>query len=239
MALLDQSGDRDKMIQSLRAREEMLARTPVALRAAASRPSAASAVRMVGAEGGLQQVFEAAPQNLPQAQRVDRDGFWNWRPAGVAMNNRDWAMAGAEFDLARREAAEAAERSFGASARLSVNRVQGVEDDLGLGDFRRYPGLGLVVLQAGAWQLLVPNRQARFQGTVQTRLDGFRSEGPGFIYEMSFDRGEFAPGTSFIRMAAEMPVAVVGPNGESISDNTFAAPRGAEYNVSTHELRLK
>ena len=224
-----QTGNLDQMIMALRQQQENLARTP--------QPEMARNVALTSSLQPLPSgVSSLAAQAVPT---IDADGFWNWRRPAVYMNQKNWSAAGAEFDRARREANEASERSFGASARLSMNQVQGLEDDLGLGDLRRYSGLGLVVLKSGAWQLLVPNRQARFQGAVQTRLHGYRSEGSGFIYELNFDRGEFAPGTQFTRMAGELAATAIDAQGNALEDNSFVAERGAEFIFATGELRLK
>ncbi|HTA17451.1 MAG TPA: hypothetical protein VK786_06875, partial [bacterium] len=58
-----------------------------------------------------------APQpNAAVQGGLDSDGFWNWTPAALALNHRDWSQAQAELQAARAQATAPAERSFAGSA---------------------------------------------------------------------------------------------------------------------------
>jgi hypothetical protein len=166
----------------------------------------------------------------------DQNGFWNWQPAAVAMNERRWEQAKAELLAAEAGATEAAERAFAASA-LSLlaapgQPLAGSLDALApTGDLR--------VLSAGRWQLQVDNRLARFSQGVSARLPGFRAEGDALLLDLTFDRGSFAAGTRFTRVSDAAPARVLDAAAQPVSATDFIAPAGAVYNVQDRELRLR
>lgn len=166
----------------------------------------------------------------------DNNGFWNWTPAAVALNHHDWSQARTELDAARSKAAEASERAFAASA-LTLLSAPGAPL-AGQGD--ALPNVGeLRVLGAGRWQLLVDSRLARFSQGVSTRLPGFRADGDSLLLDLTFDRGTFAPGTRFTRLAGEAPAEVQDAQGKAFSADEFSAPAGATYNISGRQLKLR
>jgi hypothetical protein len=166
----------------------------------------------------------------------DNNGFWNWTPAAVALNHHDWGQARTELDAARNKAAEASERAFAASA-LTLLSAPGAPL---AGQGEALPNLGeLRVLGAGRWQLLVDSRLARFSQGVSVRLPGFRADGDSLLLDLTFDRGTFAPGTHFTRLAGEAPAEVQDAQGKAFSADEFSAPAGATYNISGRQLKLR
>lgn len=166
----------------------------------------------------------------------DNNGFWNWTPAAVALNHHDWPQARVELDAARSKAAEASERAFAASA-LTLLSAPGAPL---AGQGEALPSLGeLRVLGAGRWQLLVDSRLARFSQGVSVRLPGFRADGDSLLLDLTFDRGTFAPGTHFTRLAGEAPAEVQDAQGQAFSADEFNAPAGATYNISGRQLKLR
>lgn len=166
----------------------------------------------------------------------DNNGFWNWTPAAVALNHHDWGQARLELDAARSKAAEASERAFAASA-LTLLAAPGAPL---AGQGEALPNLGeLRVLGAGRWQLLVDSRLARFSQGVSARLPGFRADGDSLLLDLTFDRGTFAPGTHFTRLAGEAPAEVQDAQGKAFSADEFSAPAGATYNISGRQLKLR
>jgi len=166
----------------------------------------------------------------------DAHGFWNWNPAAQALNQRDWPQARVELRAALGGAGEASERAFAGSALSLLSApggpLEGSQAVLGpVGDLR--------VLSAGTWQLLVGSRLARFGGGVSVRLPGLREDGDSFLLDLTFDRGEFAPGAHFVRVSGEAPVRVFDAAKQAVSSNDFYAPAGADYDIAKHELRLR
>lgn len=166
----------------------------------------------------------------------DHDGFWNWKPAAMALNQRDWGQAKLELMAARLKAAESSERAFAASA-LTLLSAPGAPLD---GQTDALPGTGeLRVLGAGRWQLVLDSRLAQFSQGVSTRLPGFRAEGDSLLLDLTFDRGTFSPGTRFTRLAGEAPAEVLDARGQAVVSDEFNAPAGATYNVSGRQLKLR
>jgi hypothetical protein len=179
----------------------------------------------------------AAGAASPQAEgSKDGNGFWNWTPAAVALNERAWPKARVELEAASQKAGAASERAFANSA-LSVLAAPGGPLE---GSEPALPAVGdLRVLNAGSWQLLVNSRLARFVQGVSVRLPGYRADGDSVLMDLTFDRGEFAPGTHFTRVSGEDPARVVDASGQPVSADEFYAPAGADYNIPDRELRLK
>lgn len=166
----------------------------------------------------------------------DNNGFWDWRPAAVAMNRRDWAQVRLELESARTRAAESVERSFAGSA-LTLLSAPGAPLD---GQTTALPATGeLRVLGAGRWQLVSESRLARFSEGVSARLPGFRAVGDSLLLDLTFDRGTFSPGTRFTRVSGDAPAEVLDAQGQSVSADEFNAPAGATYNVSGRQLKLR
>jgi hypothetical protein len=166
----------------------------------------------------------------------DAHGFWNWNPAAQALNQRDWAQARVELRAALDGAGEASERAFAGSALNLLSApggpLEGSQPLLSpVGDLR--------VLSAGTWQLLVGSRLARFGGGVSVRLPGLREDGDSFLLDLTFDRGEFAPGAHFVRVSGEAPVRVFDAAKQPVSSNDFYAPAGADYDIADQVLRLR
>lgn len=167
---------------------------------------------------------------------IDHNGFWNWSPAGAALNQRDWQKARIELEAAQGHAQEAAERAFAGSALTLLSAagqpLQGTQPAIpATGDLR--------VLGAGVWQLQMDSRLARFSRGFSAHLPGFRVEGDSLLLDMTFDRGSFAPGTRFTRVGGEDPAKVLDAAAQPINADEFIAPAGAVYNVQDHELRLR
>jgi hypothetical protein len=212
-------------------------------------PSSAAQPAGSGLEGGADTVDYQSPA-VPVAQDdagasgtpgpvqggEDAHGFWNWNPAALALNQRDWPQARVELRAALSGAGEASERAFAGSA-LSLLSAPGgpLEGSQPLltpvGDLR--------VLSAGTWQLLVGSRLARFGGGVSVRLPGLREDGDSFLLDLTFDRGEFAPGAHFVRVSGEAPARVIDASKQPVSSDDFYAPAGADYDIADHELRLR
>jgi hypothetical protein len=166
----------------------------------------------------------------------DSNGFWDWRPAAVAMNRRDWPQVRIELDAARAHAAEPVERSFAGSA-LTLLAAPGAPL---AGQGQPLPGTGeLRVLGAGRWQLISDSRLARFSEGVSARLPGFRSDGDSLLLDLTFDRGTFSPGTRFTRVSGDSPASVLDAQGRAVNADEFSAPTGAVYNVSGRQLNLR
>ncbi|HTB21354.1 MAG TPA: hypothetical protein VK914_01460 [bacterium] len=166
----------------------------------------------------------------------DAGGFWNWTPAASALNQRNWPQARVELQAAQNKASEAAERAFADSA-LTLLSAPGGPLEAAL---PALPPVGdLRVLSAGTWQLLVDSKLARFGGGVSVRLPGLREDGDSFLLDLTFDRGEFAPGAHFVRVSGEAPVKVIDSAKQPVSADDFYAPNGADYDISDHELRLR
>jgi hypothetical protein len=180
-------------------------------------------------------VIDSKGMNVVQGGR-DSNGFWDWRPAAVAMNRRDWTQVRLELDAARSSAGEAVERSFAGSA-LTLLSAPGAPL---AGSAQPLPGAGeLRVLGAGRWQLISDSRLARFSEGVSARLPGFRSEGDSLLLDLTFDRGTFSPGTRFVRVSGDAPAEVLDAQGAAVSADEFSAPTGATYNVSGRQLKLR
>ena len=167
---------------------------------------------------------------------IDQNGFWNWRPAAIALNKRDWSQARLELEAARDRASESTERAFAGSA-LTLLGAPGAPL---AGQTEILPGVGeLRVLGAGRWQLMVDSRLARFSEGVSARLPGFRAQGDSLLLDLTFDRGSFAAGTRFTRLAGEKPAEVLDAQGRPVVADEFSAPAGATYNVSGQKLNLR
>jgi len=166
----------------------------------------------------------------------DHNGFWDWKPAAQALNQRDWNQARAELEAASGKAGAASERAFADSA-LTLLAAPGAPLE---GSQPLLPAVGdLRVLAAGSWQLLVDSRLARFNHGVSVRMPGFRADGDSLLLDLTFDRGEFAPGAHFVRVSGETPAHVVDAAGQPVSSDDFYAPSGADYNIPDRELRLR
>jgi hypothetical protein len=167
---------------------------------------------------------------------VDRNGFWDWTPAGMALNQRDWQQAKVELEAAEAQAKEPSERAFAASALTLLSAagqpLQGVSSAL--------PRSGeLRVLGAGVWQLQIDSRLARFSRGVSARLPGFRVEGDALLLDMTFDRANFSAGSRFTRVSGETPAKVFDAQAQPVNADSFSAPQGAEYRVQDKELHLR
>ncbi len=182
---------------------------------------------------GSAPVASRAPQTRAQGS-LDSNGFWDWRPAALAMNRRDWQNVRAQLLGAVSRAPEASERSFADSA-LTLLAAPGAPLDGALDLDQTAP---LRVQRAGRWQLSVENRVARFAGGVSTRMEGMLAEGDALDLDLTFDRGDFAPGTQFTRLAGTTMLAR-DAQGAVLRQNQFVAPRGASVNLSNGELRLR
>jgi hypothetical protein len=166
----------------------------------------------------------------------DGNGFWDWNPAALALNQRDWPQARVELQAAAGKAGEATERAFADSA-LGLLSVPGGPLE---GSQPLLPLNGAVrVLSAGTWQLMVDSRLARFVGGVSVHLPGLRADGDSFLLDLTFDRGEFSAGTHFIRVSGEVPARVIDANKQPVTADDFYAPTGADYDVADQELRLR
>jgi hypothetical protein len=167
---------------------------------------------------------------------VDAQGFWNWAPAAVAMNQRRWNQVKAELDAAESAAPLASERSFAASAEgLLAGPGAPLE-----GSVPPVPAVGdLRVVSAGRWQLQVANRKAVFGQGASVSLPGLRVECPSMTLDLAFDRASFAPGSTFTRVDGDPAAAVLDANDQPVTAKQFSAPNGADYNVSVHALRLR
>ena len=166
----------------------------------------------------------------------DENGFWDWHPAAVALNQRDWTQARAELESASTRAGEPVERAFASSALTLLAAPGGPLE----GTQPLLPATGdLRVLGSGRWQLQVDNRLARFSQGVSARLPGFRVEGDSLLLDLTFDRGTFSPGTRFTRVAGETPAKVLDAAAQAVDSAEFSAPAGAVYNVHDRELRLR
>ncbi len=252
-ALADQ--ELDGMIASLLAQQEAINRRraqaaaePVADLALSRAPSRRAFTRSDDG-GGASAVAYAAPaapsaagpaeaeafdsRELSQPlSRVDANGFWDFEPAARALNLRDWQAAAREFQAASSRAPEAAERSFAGSA-LQLLSLPG--QPLENSSFAR-PASGLHVQSAGRWQYIARNRIALYSDGVVARMPGLRSEGSSMQLDLTFDRASFSPGTRFVRLAGDKQAEV---SGAAAADNSFSAPRGADYLLRAEELRLK
>ena len=176
-----------------------------------------------------------APSAAVRGQR-DRNGFWDWKAAAMALNTQDWGQAQAELTAAASQAGEASERAFANSALTLLSGpgapLEGSQPSLAAsGDLR--------VLGAGRWQLQMDQRLARFSQGISVRLPGFRVEGDSLVLDLTFDRGTFAAGTHFVRVAGETPARVYNAAYQTVEDNEFTATQGAVYNVQERELRLR
>jgi hypothetical protein len=183
----------------------------------------------------------AAMAEAPAAQALrgglDSDGFWNFRPAALALNRHDWNTAAAELQAAKASAPEASERAFAASALKLLS-----QPGLPLED-REAPADStgpLVVQSAGSWQYYVDRRLARYSRGVSARMPGLRSQGSDLVLDLAFDRASFSPGTHFVRLAGDEPASVQDTEGSlDAQKSEFDAPRGADYVLQSGKLRLK
>lgn len=166
----------------------------------------------------------------------DRNGFWDWHPAAIALNQRNWSQARMELESASTRAGEPVERAFAASALTLLAAPGGPLE--GTQPLLPSPG-DLRVLGAGRWQLQVDARLARYSAGVSARLPGFRVEGDSLLLDLTFDRATFSPGTRFTRVAGEAPAKVYDAASQSVDSGQFSAPAGAVYNVKDRELRLR
>ena len=165
----------------------------------------------------------------------DANGFWDWKPTAMAMNGREWPQAQVELEAASGKAGASAERAFADSALTLLSGpgapLEGAQPGLPpIGDLR--------VLEAGAWQLEVQSRLARFTQGVSVRIPGYRADGDSMLLDMTFDRAVFAPGAHFTRVSGEAPARVVDAANQQVSADDFYAPNGADYNIPDKELRL-
>ena len=195
-----------------------------------------------GSLAGYNQVsaMEATPTDNAAAGAVqggvDGQGFWNWGPAAVAMNQHRWNQVKAELDAAEAKAPLASERSFAASA-MGLLAVPGAPLE---GSVPPVPPVGdMRVLAAGRWQLQVANRKALFGQGVSVSLPGLRAESPSMSLDLTFDRASFGPGSTFTRVDGDPAAAVLDANDQPVTATRFSAPNGADYNVSVHALRLR
>lgn len=180
----------------------------------------------------------AAPDSAGGHAQAGRgaDGFWDWHPAALALNKRDWPQARAELESAAAGALGPAERAFAAS---SLGLLAAPGGPLA-GSQPALPETGpLRVLAAGAWQLRADERQALYGKGVSVRLPGLRAEGPGLSLQLGLERAAFAPGTRFVRLVDEAPAAVLDASGQKVTEDAFGAPAGADYNFEAKELRLR
>jgi len=167
---------------------------------------------------------------------VDSQGFWNWGPAAVAMNQHRWNQVKVELDAAQAKAPLASERSFAASAE-GLLAGPGAPFE---GSVSPVPPVGdLRVISAGRWQLQVANRKAVFGQGASVSVPGLRAECPSMALDLAFDRASFAPGTTFTRVDGDPAAAVLDANDQPVTAKQFSAPNGADYNVSVHALRLR
>jgi hypothetical protein len=170
---------------------------------------------------------------------VDRNGFWDWTPAGTALNQRDWRQAKVELEAAEAQAREPAERAFASSA-LTLLSAAGQPLEGGSSVIEGLARGGeLRVLSAGVWQLQIDSRLARFSRGVSARLPGFRVEGDALLLDMTFDRAQFSAGSRFTRVSGEAPAKVFNAQAQPVSADSFSAPDGAEYRVQDKELHLR
>jgi hypothetical protein len=180
-----------------------------------------------------QQDQESGPQ--PQAQgRVGVGGFWDFHPAALALNRRDWPAASSELQAAAGGAPEAAERSF---AQSTLQLLSQAGEPVQGGDPSQAKGLS--VESSARWQVFVDNHQARYFGGVVARMPGLRSSGQALTLDMAFDRASFSPGTRFERLADDAAATVKNAQGEVVNSTEFSAVQGAEYLMKANELRLK
>jgi hypothetical protein len=167
---------------------------------------------------------------------VDAQGFWNWNPAAVAINQRHWNQVKAELDAAQAQAPLASERSFAASA---IGLLAGPGAPLEGSVSPVAPVGDLRVVSAGRWQLQVANRKALFGQGASVSLPGLRVECASMALDLAFDRASFAPGATFTRVDGDAPAAVLDANDQPVTAKQFSAPNGADYNVSVHALQLR
>jgi hypothetical protein len=191
-------------------------------------PAKRASARTSSDEGASYRFDSAGAQAAPQP-RLDANGFWNFRPAALALNRRDWATAKRELQLATQQAPEAAERAF---ARSSLKVLEP-------GDAAFDETAGLSVEAAQRWQVFVDNHVARYSGGVVARMPGLRSEGNELLLDMAFDRASFSPGTRFVKVADDASTKVQNSQGETVESTEFRAIRGADYLIRANELRLK
>lgn len=181
------------------------------------------------------QASPSAPLAMPDARnRVDTNGFWDFHPAAVAMNRHDWNTASSELQAAAGSAPEAAERSF---ARSTLQLLSQAGQPVATLDPTSSSGFS--IQSAQRWQVLVENHLARYSGDVVARMPGLRSDGQDLSLDMAFDRASFGPGTHFVRVQDDQLSLVKNAQGEAINSTEFSAPKGADYLLSAHELRLK
>jgi hypothetical protein len=209
---------------------------PAAFRAAApSRMVGATTVAAMAPAAAMDESFDSRAVSAAGGG-LDKDGFWDWRPAGAALNARDWRQAQVELEAAESQAHEPAERAFAASA-LTLLSAAGQPLQSALASL---PKSGeLRVLSAGVWQLQMDSRLAHFSQGVAARLPGFRVEGDSLLLDMTFDRANFSPGTQFTRVSGETPAKVFDAQSQPVTQDSFSAPGGAEYRVQDRELRLR
>jgi hypothetical protein len=241
-ALADQ--DLDEVIAAmLKARQDQKAPMMVRSRSASGQPALSAqnvgypSAAPAAAGGSRMEAYEAAaPAEAPSApiSRVDESGFWDFHPAALALNRRDWRSAGVELRAAASSAPEASERAFAQSALQLLSQAGQPVSPAGLGQ-----EASLNVLSSGLWQVYVDRRVARYSGGVTARMAGLRSEGQELLLDMNFDRASFSPGTRFVRLAGDESSSVRSSSGQNVQESDFRAPRGADYLLKSRELRLK
>ncbi|MES2201811.1 MAG: hypothetical protein V4498_06140, partial [candidate division FCPU426 bacterium] len=183
-ALADQQ--LDDVIGSLLAQRDAGAIAPVA-----ARP-------MMARSAGSQNVNFAPGEPAPYERRagaaaMDNDGFWNFQPAALALNARNWNDAAVELETAAKSAPEVSERSFASSAlQLLAQPGQPLANRTPVVPVEPDPKAGLTVLYAGRWQYFTQTRTALYANGVSARMPGLRSDGPGLRLDISFDRASFA-----------------------------------------------
>jgi hypothetical protein len=229
-ALLEEQARRPRVAASLASTRDLGHLT----RAAAP----AGGARLASAESDASDLERVeAPANaapVPQGG-LDGQGFWDWRPAALALNRRQWTQAQADLSLAQANAPEAAERAFAASALSLLSAGSG---PLSAPGFAVQPG-PLLVQQAGRWQLLVERRRAVYQQGVLARVPGWLAQGEALVLDLSLDRGDFSPGTRFTRLADEAPAKFFDAQGQVLASESVLAPQGASYSVGKKELHLR
>jgi hypothetical protein len=101
------------------------------------------------------------------------------------------------------------------------------------------PDVKQILIQANTWRLAGDGNSAKFSGEVMTRLKGFRTSGPGFLYHFGGKQGIFETGTRFTRLANEPAVRVKDGEGKDFSGNEFTIVDNAVYDYKKDVIRLK
>lgn len=238
-ALADSQSDDELIGRFLSARPESEEPVVAMLAPAASNPGSSEDAVAYQPEAApvLQEENGGGVAGVPRGGR-EAGGYWNWAPAAQAMNQRDWAQARVELGAAADQAGSPAERAFAHSALRLLAAAGGPLEGESVQNL--LPAAGeLSVLGAGTWQLLVDGRLARFGRGVAVRLPGLREDGDSFLLDLGSDRGQFSPGSHFVRVGGEAPARVVDASGQPVQGGDFYAPAGADYDLSAKVLRLR